>query len=115
MQNRNYAGQKIPVASVESAEKVERGGVTYYVYETAQQGSPTLYDPSKKTLRVGLSATATRSGVDGQPFLYTLSLSCPSPVYEDLEGPFKDSIQSFTLLPPGDGYVSPDKDPWNIF
>lgn len=114
LQNRNYAGQKIPVANVESTQTVERDGVKYYIYETLQTGSPTLFDPSKNTMRVGLSVTAARPGLEGT-FLYTLSLACPSVLWDDLEGGFKSCIDSFTLLPPTDRYVPPDKDPWNIF
>jgi hypothetical protein len=115
VQNRNYAGQKLPVAAVEAAETVAHDGVTYYVYETAQQGSPTLYDMSSTTLRVGKCVTAVRPGLSGTPYLYTLALTCPSPKYPELEAPFRDCAESFRLLPPDDSYIAPDKDPWNIF
>lgn len=116
LQNRNYAGQKLPIANVESSSEVERDGVKYYVYETLQTGSPTLFDPSKNTLRVGLSVTATRPGLEeGSQYLYTLSLACPSGLWDEMEGGFRSCIDSFTLLPPTSGYVPPDKDPWNIF
>lgn len=115
LQNRNYAGQKLPVANVESAKTVERDGVTYYIYETVQAGSPTMFDKSKNTTRVGLSVTATRPGLEGTDFLYTLSLACPSVLWDDVQGGFKNCIDSFTLLPPTESYVPPDKDPWNFF
>jgi hypothetical protein len=115
VQNRNYEGKKLPVANVETAQTVEKGGVRYYIYETLQTGSPTLFDPSKNTMRVGLSVTGARPGLEGTQYLYTLSLACPSTLWEDLEGSFRECIDSFALLPPTDKYVPPDKDPWNIF
>lgn len=100
---------------MENAQTVERDGVKYYVYETVQAGSPTVYDPSKNTARVGLSVTAARPGIEeGSNFLYTLSLACPSVLWDDVQGGFKSCIESFALLPPTDSYVPPDKDPWNF-
>ena len=115
LQSRNSQGQRIPLASVESVEAVQRDGGTYYVYETLQQGSPNLYDSSKDTYRVGLCVTGMRPGLEGTPYLYTLSVSAPSKAWPKLEGGFKEAVNSFKLLPTGKDYVPPDKDPWLFF
>ena len=115
LQNRNYAGQKLPVASVENARTVEKDGVKYYMYETVQSGSPTLYDPSKNTVRLGLSVTAARPGMEeGSNYLYTLSVACPNVLWDDVQDGFRSCIDSFSMLPPTDSYIPPDKDPWKF-
>lgn len=115
VQSRNTQGQRVPLATVESIEAVQRGGQTYYVYETLQQGSPNLYDTSRDTYRVGLCVTGARPGLEGTPFLYTLALSAPSKAWPKLEAGFKSAVDSFELLPTGKDYVPPDKDPWLFF
>lgn len=115
VQSRNTQGVRVPLATVESIEAVQRDGGTYYVYETLQQGSPNLFDTSKDTYRVGLCVTAARPGLDGTPFLYTLSVSAPGKAWPKLEGGFKGAVDSFKLLPTGASYVPPDKDPWLFF
>ena len=115
MQSRNSQGQRVPLASLESIETVKKDGSTYYVYETLQSGSPTVYDASRDTYRVGLCVTATRPGQDGTPYLYTLAASAPSKAWPKLEAGFKDTVDSFKLLPTGKDYIPPDKDPWLFF
>ncbi len=36
-------------------------------------------------------------------------------MWADLEGPFRASVASFTLEPPGPQYIPPDKNPWLFF
>ena len=105
----------MPLATVESATISDRDGVPYYVYEAIQAGSPNLFDVSKDTYRQSLCVSAARLGQDGGAYIYTLVLACPSVVYAELEEGFKAAVDSFTLLPPGKGYVPPDKDPWLFF
>eukprot|EP00892_Ulva_mutabilis_P004892 jgi/Ulvmu1/2775/UM140_0004.1 len=113
--SRNTQGQRVPLASLESIDTVDRNGQKYYVYETVQQGSPNLYDASKDTQRVALCVTAARPGLTGTQYLYTLALSAPGKAWSKLESGFKETAESFQLLPPGKGYVPPDKDPWLFF
>jgi hypothetical protein len=55
------------------------------------------------------------AGLDGTPYLYTLALACPSVSWDDMKEGFQKAVDSFELLPPGKGYVPPDKDPWLFF
>ena len=79
------------------------------------QGSPNLFDQSNATFRRSLCATAMRTAEDGTAYLYTLSLASPERSWSDLEGPFRQATDSFSLLPPGRDYVSPERDPWRFF
>jgi hypothetical protein len=115
VQSRNNQGQRVPLASVETASISDRSGVPYYVYEAVQQGSPTYSDASRDTYRQSLCVTAARNGLDGSPFLYTLALACPSELWPELEEGFNKAVQSFELLQPGRKYIPPDKDPWLFF
>eukprot|EP00887_Chlorella_sp_A99_P002941 scaffold24.g2941.t1 len=109
-------GQRVSLRSVEAAEATTRDdGQTYWVYEHVSQGSPTSSSPARETYRHSLAVTALRPGLAGTPFLYTLNLTCPQALWAGLEGPFRRSVDSFRLLPPGPGYVAPDKDPWALF
>jgi hypothetical protein len=112
VQARNTRGQRVPLATVDHVTLSDREGVPYYVYEATQQGSPNLFDRSKDTYRKSLSVTVARLGETGTPFLYTLALTCPSTAWPELEAVFRQAVESFVLLPPGRGYVPPDKDPW---
>ena len=94
---------------------LDHEGVPYYVYETSQQGSPTVFDSSRDTVRRALCVTAARRGQGGDPFLYTLVLACPGGAWDGLEGGFQRAIESFRLTQPGRNYVPPDKDPWLFF
>jgi len=56
-----------------------------------------------------------RPGLDGTPFLYTLNLSCPQELWDDVSAGFAKSVESFRLLPTTNRYVAPDQDPWRFF
>lgn len=109
------SGQRVNLNSVESAGEEERDGLRYIVFEHVSQGSPTLRNVSQETYRRALAVSAVRPGRDGTPYIYTLNLSAPSELWDEVEEGFKQSIQSFRLLPPGQKYVAPDQDPWRFF
>lgn len=110
-------GQRISLNSVETAAAELRGddGTPYFVFEHVSQGSPTLRALSRETYRHALAVTAVRPGLDGTPFLYTLNMSCPQDLWEDVQPGFVQGVASFRLLPPGPSYVAPDQDPWRFF
>ena len=109
------SGQRVSLGSVESASAVDKDGTRYYFYEHMSQGSPNLYSRTKETYRHALAVTASRPGLNGSTYLYTLNLSCPQELWNDVENGFKQSVDSFRLLPPGKEYVAPDQDPWRFF
>ena len=45
--------------------------------------------------------TATRPGLDGTPYLYTLTLSCPDEEWQAFSEGFRRSQATFQLLPVG--------------
>jgi hypothetical protein len=47
VQARNARGERIPLASVESTDLLDHGGVPCCLYEVSQRGSPNLVDPCK--------------------------------------------------------------------
>ncbi|GBF87690.1 hypothetical protein Rsub_00401 [Raphidocelis subcapitata] len=108
-------GQRTALNDVEEAHREDRGGQAFYVYEHASQGSPTSYDKSQETFRHALAATTVRAGLDGTPYLYTLNLSCPETLWEDLLPRFKQSLEGFRLDATTRDYIPPDKDPWKFF
>ncbi|KAI8466368.1 MAG: lumen targeted protein [Monoraphidium minutum] len=108
-------GQRTALNDVEFSRMEERDGQRFYVYEHRSQGSATSYDRSMTTFRHALAVTTVRAGMDGSPYLYTLNLSCPESLWEDLSPRFLESVQSFRLLPPTRDYIPPDKDPWKFF
>ncbi|KIY93318.1 PsbP domain-containing protein 5 [Monoraphidium neglectum] len=112
---RKTTGQRTALNDVEQSRVEERGGQKYYVYEHRAQGSATSFDRSPETFRHAVAATTVRPGLDGTPYLYTLNLSCPEGLWEDLSPRFLDSIESFRLLPTTNAYIPPDKDPWLFF
>jgi len=79
------------------------------------QGSPTTYDGSQETFRHALAATTVRPALDGSPYLYTLNLSCPEPLWEDLLPQFRGAIADFRLTELTADYIPPDKEPWKFF
>ncbi|CAG9466425.1 unnamed protein product [Pedinophyceae sp. YPF-701] len=108
-------GQRVSLATIESAEAVEEGGVTYWRYETVSQGSPSQINRSKETYRHAYHVTAARPGLANTPFLYTLSFSAPEDVWVRLEPLLLEARNSFKMEATGKGYVPPDKDPWLFF
>lgn len=109
------SGQRVSLNSVEDATAVEKDGVTYYMYEHVSQGSPNLLSSSRETYRHAMAVTASRPGLDGTPYLYTLNLSCPQEKWAELEPGYRAAVASFTLATPGKDYVAPDQDPWRFF
>ncbi len=59
------------------------------------QGSPTLRALSRETYRHALAVTAVRPGLDGTPFLYTLNMSCPQDLWDDVQPGFAQGVASF--------------------
>ncbi|GAX79956.1 hypothetical protein CEUSTIGMA_g7395.t1 [Chlamydomonas eustigma] len=113
--SRVSSGQRIALYDVEDVYKDDRDGKAYFVYEHLSQGSPTAAQQAKETFRHALAVTATRPGMDGTPYLYTLNLSCRQEMWDELLPVFKKSVESFKLLPTTDSYVPPDKNPWLFF
>lgn len=109
------SGQRISLSTVEEARFVDKGGVRYCVYEHVSQGSPTMLSSSGTTYRHARAVTVMREGLEGEPYLYTLNVSCPQERWEDLEGPFMRAVESFTLEAPGSGFVQPNEAPWMFF
>ncbi len=109
------SGQRISLSTVESARFEERDGAKYCIYETVSQGSPTMLSSSGTTYRHARAVTVMREGLDRQPFLYTLNISCPQERWEDLEEPFMRAVESFKLETTGRDYIAPNQDPWKFF
>jgi hypothetical protein len=112
-------GQRIALNAIERADRVSRGeaaGGDFFVYEHLSQGSPSERSPGvRETYRHAWAATGVRAGKGGEPFLYTLNLSCPQDLWSKLGPAFEASAASFALPPPGKGYVPPDAQPWRFF
>lgn len=70
---------------------------------------------SKETYRHSYAVTGYRPALDGTPFLYTLNLSCPQQLWDDMEPGFKQAIDSFRLPTPGRDFIDPEKNPWLFF
>lgn len=64
---------------------------------------------SKETYRHALAVSATRPGLDGTPYLYTLNLSCRQDMWDDLQPLFQQAVEGYRLLPTGNDFISPDK------
>lgn len=109
------SGQRVSLSTVEEARWVEKGGRKYCVYEHVSQGSPTLLSSSGTTYRHARAVTVCREGLEGEPFLYTLNVSCPQERWEDMEGPFERAVESFVLEGEGAEYIPPNKDSWMFF
>eukprot|EP00879_Flechtneria_rotunda_P026245 GHRR01027974.1.p1 GENE.GHRR01027974.1~~GHRR01027974.1.p1 ORF type:complete len:208 (+),score=53.59 GHRR01027974.1:604-1227(+) len=112
---RTSTGQRTALNDIEEAHAEERNGQTYYVYEHTTQGSPTISSSKQETFRHALAVTTTRPGLDGRPYLYTLNLSCPQVLWNDLSNGFKTAVDSFQLVATTNAYIPPDKDPWLFF
>jgi hypothetical protein len=109
------SGQRISLSTVESARFEERDGSKYCIYETISQGSPTMLSSTGTTYRHARAVTVMREGLDHEPFLYTLNVSCPQERWEDLEEPFMRAVESFKLEETGPAYIAPNQDPWKFF
>eukprot|EP00882_Tetradesmus_deserticola_P013060 GHRQ01013852.1.p1 GENE.GHRQ01013852.1~~GHRQ01013852.1.p1 ORF type:complete len:310 (+),score=111.44 GHRQ01013852.1:555-1484(+) len=109
------SGQRTALNDVVQAHTEDRNGQTYYLYEHTSQGSPTVANPKAETYRHALAVTTTRPGLDGQPYLYTLNMSCPQSMWADMADGFKAAVDSFVLLAPTNAYTAPDKNPWLFF
>lgn len=113
-------GQRVSLNAIESAEKSARGpaaGGDFFVFEHLSQGSPSerSYDGARETYRHAWAVTGVREGKGGEPYLFTLNLSCPQDLWATLGPAFAASAASFALPPPGKGYVPPDAQPWRFF
>jgi hypothetical protein len=62
------------------------------------QGSPSLANRNKETYRHCWSVTSYRPGMDGTPYLYTLTLSCPDEEWPNLGPLYAQAQQSFRLV-----------------
>ena len=112
-------------------------GDRYFLYEHLAQGSPSersvvAKSGAKETYRHAWASTGVRfsggkggkkggkggggGGGDGTPYLYTLNLSCPQDLWPLLGDAFRAAAESFELdAEPGEGFVSPDSQPWRFF
>jgi len=113
-------GQRVSLNAVESSTLSARGagaGGDFFVYEHLSQGSPSQrsYDGARETYRHAWAVTGVRAGKGGEPYLFTLNLSCPQDLWASLGPAFAASAASFVLPPPGEGYVPPDAQPWRFF
>ncbi|CAL8470782.1 g10324 [Coccomyxa elongata] len=108
-------GQRVSLNTIEEAATETRDGHTYWAYEHTSQGSPSLANRSKETYRHSWSVTSHRPGLDGKPYLYTLTLSCPDEEWPQLGPLYAQAQQSFRLVDTTEEYVPPDKDPWRFF
>jgi len=108
-------GQRVALNSVEAASKEVRDGAPYFVYEHVSQGAPNLSSGRLESFRHALAVTSVRPGMDGTQYLYTLNLSCPDELWEDLEPCFQKAVSSFRLVQTTNKYIPPDKDPWLFF
>ncbi|KAK9842313.1 hypothetical protein WJX81_006041 [Elliptochloris bilobata] len=109
------SGQRVSLHQIESAMAESRNGQPYFVYEHIAQGSPSIRSADRENYRRAWSVTATRPGLNGTPYLYTLTLSCPDEQWGAFGEGFRHSQASFRLTPPTQDYVPPDKDPWRFF
>lgn len=140
---RTTSGQRLALNSVEKAEALTKdvkggtsnsGGSTksgatsgrYFLYEHLAQGSPSERSVTaagggaKETYRHAWASTGVRysSKRDSNPtpYLYTLNLSCPQDLWPLLGDAFRAAAESFELdAEPGEGFVSPDSQPWRFF
>ena len=113
-------GQRVSLNAIESASKAARGpssGGDFFMFEHLSQGSPSArsYDGARETYRHAWAVTGVRAGKGGEPYLYTLNLSCPQDLWARLGPAFQAAAASFVLPPPGKGYVPPDAQPWRFF
>eukprot|EP00955_Chlamydomonas_euryale_P017775 189838-Chlamydomonas_euryale.AAC.2 len=116
--SRTTNGQRYALNDIESAARVERDGIPYFVYEhltQVREGSPTMVERSKETYRHALAVSAVRPAMDGTPYIYTLNMSCRQDQWDDLAPLFEESIKDFQLIPTTDQYIPPDKNPWLFF
>ena len=142
---RTTSGQRLALNSVERAEAIDKkgsstssgnggggggsssksGGTTsgrYFLYEHLAQGSPSERSVgsgtgAKETFRHAWASTGVRNGKGNSvPYLYTLNLSCPQDLWPLLGDAFRAAAESFELdAEPGEGFVSPDSQPWRFF
>eukprot|EP00199_Chlamydomonas_sp_CCMP681_P002769 CAMPEP_0119108856 /NCGR_PEP_ID=MMETSP1180-20130426/15788_1 /TAXON_ID=3052 ORGANISM="Chlamydomonas cf sp, Strain CCMP681" /NCGR_SAMPLE_ID=MMETSP1180 /ASSEMBLY_ACC=CAM_ASM_000741 /LENGTH=312 /DNA_ID=CAMNT_0007094523 /DNA_START=21 /DNA_END=959 /DNA_ORIENTATION=+ len=114
--SRMTTGQRRTLNDVEEVHAEDRDGTRYVVYEHLSQGSPTVLENARKeTYRHAYAVTTMRPDNEGTPFLYTLNVSCREVMWDDLQPLFKETIQSFALLPPTENYVSPDTNSWQFW
>jgi hypothetical protein len=76
------------------------------------QGSATIASKARETYRHSLAVSGVRPGLGGEPFIYTLNVSCPEARWGALRGAIEASVAGFRLTPPGGEYVAPDQDSW---
>ena len=88
-------GQKVSLAEVESAKKVEIDGNDYVYYEFISQGSPNLAERDATTFRHSLGVTARRGD-----YLYTYTISAPETLWDVNADGFAQGVKSFRLSKP---------------
>ena len=112
---RKPTGERVPLSTVESIETEQREGQVYWVYEHVSQGSPTVASRARETFRHSVAVTSWRPGVEGEPYLYTLNLSCPQVLWKELGPLYRAAASSFKLTPPTQDYVAPGTSPFSFF
>ncbi|GMH40436.1 hypothetical protein BSKO_08340 [Bryopsis sp. KO-2023] len=108
---RNSLGRRSFMGQLEGTGAEMKDGDVYWQYESIIQGSPTPTDSSRETFRHQYSVTSVRPGQNGEPYLYTLNVSCPEEIWDDLGPLLGACITSFRLTTPVKGYVPPDVTP----
>ena len=88
-------GQKVSLAEVESAKKVDIDGDEYVYYEYISQGSPNLAEREATTFRHSLGVTARRG-----EYLYTYTISAPETLWDINAEGFDQGIKTFRLTKP---------------
>ena len=78
------------------------------------QGSPSIRSTDRENYRRAYSVTATRPGLDGTPYLYTLTLSCPDEEWQAFGEGFRRSQATFRLLPVGKVRPPPTAQQWVV-
>lgn len=64
------------------------------------QGSPSIASRTRETYRHAWSVTGHRPGLDGTPYLYTLTLSCPDEQWPQMAPLYRAAQESFRLTAP---------------
>ena len=104
------SSQRLEESSVLNTHSSEIDGEMYWYYEYLVRKAPLRLTDESSTYRHYLASTAERDG-----YLYSISASTVSPLWEKL-GPFLDkAVNSFRLLSPTENYVPPYKDPWRFW
>jgi hypothetical protein len=112
--NKTKNSTRIVMDNIESIYVREAYGRTYWYYEHTSRASPDAIRPrSKENFRQITSVSTVRSGlIDGKPYIYTLNVSCPNSLWNEVKYFANEVINSFRLTQITKAYISPEKDPW---